>query len=170
MSDPGPLLTVSDPSIALLRSDVKSAADAARGWADSGLTVRTLRGQKMRTVKSLFDETAAALQFPYYFGENWPALNECLADMDWLPMDVGIVILILDAVEVLADSAEVELEVFIRSIEAAHGAYSQPIALGEWWDRLAVPFHVVLQSPAREFAALRARWQERGAEVSELAG
>ena len=48
------------------------------------LTVRTVRGRKIRTVGRLFDEMAAALQFPYYFGENWPAFDECLADIDWL--------------------------------------------------------------------------------------
>jgi Barstar (barnase inhibitor) len=31
------------------------------------------------------DEMAAALEFPYYFGGNRPAFNECTSDMDWLP-------------------------------------------------------------------------------------
>jgi hypothetical protein len=147
VTDLRPLLSASDSSALLvIQVDTKSAAEAARGWAEAGLTVRMTRGQKMRTVEGLFDEMAAALQFPYYFAENWTAFSECLADMDWLPMTVGIVILVFDAAEVLADAAEVELGVLVRLIETARRAYSEPVELGEWWDRPAVPFHVVLHS------------------------
>lgn len=121
----------------------------------------------MRTVERLFDEVSAALQFPYDFGENWPAFNECLAEMDWLPTGAGLVVVVLDAVEVLSES-EVELDALIRSIEAAHSAYSQPIELGEWWDRPAVPFHVVLQSLPGDASVLGTRWQDHGATVSEF--
>ena len=55
----------------------------------------------MRTLDALFDEMAAAFQFPYYFGENWDALDECLADLSWLPA-AGYVILIRESSEVLA--------------------------------------------------------------------
>lgn len=41
----------------------------------------------MRTVAQLNDEFSAALQFSAYFGENWPAFNECLKDLDWLPYE-----------------------------------------------------------------------------------
>ncbi len=123
----------------------------------------------MRTVEGMFDEMAAALQFPYYFGENWPAFDECLADMDWLPMNVGIVILVYDALEVLTDAAETELAVLVRSVGAAHSSYSEPIELGEWWDRPAVPFHVVLHSTnPKDSHALRARWQKAGAMIPAL--
>lgn len=170
MSDPRPLLSVSDSSALLtIEADVKSVTEAVMSWRDAGLTVRSVRGRKMRTVRGLFDEMAAALQFPYYFGENWPAFNECLADMDWLPTNVGIVILVYDAVEVLADAAEAELAVLVGSIEAARGSYAEPIALGEWWDRPAVPFHVVLHSPnPKDSGALRARWQKGGIAALEL--
>lgn len=164
MSDPRALLSVSESSaLLMMEADVKSAADAALSWGDSGLTVRTARGRKMRTVERLFDEMAAALQFPYYFGENWPAFDECLADMDWLPLAAGLAVLIYDAAEVLSDADEVELTVLVRLIEAARRAYSAPIESGEWWDRPAVPFHVVLHSLPADSAALHARWRKAGA-------
>jgi len=39
---------------------------------------------------------AAALQFPYYFGENWDADARLLADLAWLNAD-AMVICIADA-------------------------------------------------------------------------
>lgn len=171
MSDPRLLLSVSDSSALLITEvDAKSVAEAVMGWRDAGLTVRSVRGRKMRTVGGLFDEMAAALQFPYYFGENWPAFDECLADMDWLlPVNAGIVILVYDALEVLADAEETELTVLVRSIEAARRSYSEPIELGEWWDRPAVPFHVVLHSAnPKDSRVLRARWQKADATILDL--
>jgi hypothetical protein len=117
----------------------------------------------MRTVKAMFDEMAAALQFPHYFGENWPAFFECLADMDWLPMKVGIVLLILEPGEVLVDSEPPELSTFVRAITDAHRTYSQPVEAGEWWDRPAVPFHVVLHVPGGVQEGQR--WTAAGAAV-----
>lgn len=170
MSDPRPLLSVSDSSaLLMIEAHVKSVAEAVMEWRDAGLTVRSVRGRKMRTVGGLFDEMAAALQFPYYFGENWPAFNECLADMDWLPKNVGIVILVYDAVGVLAEATEADLAVLLDSIEFARSSYAEPIELGEWWDRPAVPFHVVLHSShPGDSAAIRARWQKGGITVLEL--
>lgn len=169
MNDPRPVLSVQDSSAFLIvTADAKFVAEASSGWRESGLTVRIVRGRKMRTVETMFDEMAAALQFPSYFGENWPAFYECLPDMNWLPMTVGIVILIHDAAEVLADVAEVELATLVRSIETASSAYSEPIDLGEWWDRAAVPFHVVLHSTPADTAVIRARWQAAGAKIQDF--
>lgn len=131
-----------------LSTDVRAAAEAAAGWAESGLVVRVVRGRKTRNLPALFDEFAAALQFPYYFGENWPAFDECLADLDWISPDSGLVILILDADQVLADGSSEDMNVLIQAISNAHSTYSEPIAEGEWWDRPALPFHVVLHRQA----------------------
>jgi hypothetical protein len=157
---PAPLL--------LLQAEPNAAADAIMRWRNTGLTVRTVRGRKIGTVERLFDEVAAALQFPYYFGENWAAFDECLADMDWLPMGAGVVVVILEAEHVLVDNDDVELGVLVRTIERAADAYSCPIALGEWWDRPAVPFHVILQSQSDGVGTVRARWEHAGAVMVDL--
>jgi hypothetical protein len=34
-------------------------------------------------------EFAASFQFPYYFGENWPAFDECINDLSWLHHAAG---------------------------------------------------------------------------------
>jgi len=57
----------------------------------------------MRAVQGVFDEFAAALQYPYYFGENWAAFDECLGDLEWLG-DRPAVVIIENATQVLADA------------------------------------------------------------------
>ena|ERR1035437_1390290 len=109
-----------------------------------GLAVRFLRGKKMATVQSMFDEFAAALQFPYYFGSNWAAFDECLADLAWLPA-TAYVLTIWDSAALLAKEST-EYEILFGILERVCVEWSTPIAVGESWDRPAVPFHVVFHS------------------------
>lgn len=37
--------------------------------------------------ESLFDNIAAAFEFPDYFGKNLDALYDCLVDLEWIPQD-----------------------------------------------------------------------------------
>ena len=62
----------------------------------AGFALRTIQGTHCRTSSGLFQEFAQALDFPDYFGHNWDALEECLADLEWLPAK-GYVLLITDA-------------------------------------------------------------------------
>jgi hypothetical protein len=45
---------------------------------------RIIRGKRCGDEKSLHQEWAAALQFPYYYGRNWSAFDECINDLSWL--------------------------------------------------------------------------------------
>lgn len=94
--------------------------------------LRHLRGIKMRTLQSLFDETSAALQFPAFFGENWDAYSDCLNDLDWLPVG-SCTLLLLDTQHILdraepADRATLA-EILKDTAEAWNGSR---------------PFHVIL--------------------------
>lgn len=144
-------------------------ADAAMGWCGAGLTVRVVRGRKMARFEGLMDEFAAALQFPYYFGENWPAFQECLEDMDWLTAGKGIVVAVTDAAAVLSEEPVADLATLVESFVRAAATYSQPIVDHEWWDRQSVPFHVVLQEETGNQEGLSA-WREAGAELTPLTG
>src|SRR5713226_2851173 len=94
--DTDALLALTPPWIQFVRSSESEARGS--GWELAGderrrIAVTFLRGSKMRTLDALFDEFGAALQIPGYFGENWPAFDECLNDLSWLPAEAYVLIL-----------------------------------------------------------------------------
>lgn len=108
----------------------------------AGYVMRELRGTKMSTVSHVFDEFAAAFQFPYYFGENKDAFDECMRDLDeFVGSAAGYVVVIRDADRLL--SAEPDQRAWFY---AAMRFYAS-----QWAERTpAVAFRVVLQGvPAR---------------------
>jgi hypothetical protein len=137
------------------------------GWsfvnrAGLQVVVRFLRGRKMDTVQSLFDEFAAALQFPYYFGENWPAFDECLADLEWLPGDAYILI-ITDSQLLLSKCDLVPLSIFIDVLQKViANDWSEPFDIG-YKVRPAAPFHVIFQSTEPHLETVRSRLRSAGA-------
>ena len=142
-------------SISLLRflSDTGTAApvlgaldvDAAvfsgvRLRTPADYVVRELRASRMRTTAGVFDEFAAAFQFPYYFGHNRDAFDECLRDLDdFVGAAAGYVVVIRDAERLLADRRS-DLDWFTEAVQDA----------AEYWAARDVVFRVVLQHPARE--------------------
>lgn len=145
----------------------ESIDSAVHEWRDARLTVRTVRGSKMRTEPQLFDEFAAALQFPAYFGENWSALDDCLTDLAWLPPEAGYVLVVTQPLHVLEASPD-SLPILVRQLTSACTAWSAPVALGEWWDRPGLPFHTVLATSLENEAQVRARWKSAEARLSDL--
>jgi len=121
-------------------SDVDAACTR---WASQKMTIRWVRGNRMHTVDGLFEEFAAALQFPWYFGWNWGAFDECLSDLGWIDFS-SFVIILRNAEQVLLDDC-LDLPAFLRGVLDAYEVFAHPIDKGEWWDRPAKPFHFVLQ-------------------------
>jgi hypothetical protein len=131
----------------------------------TGLTVRVCRGRKMRRLSSMFDEVSASLQFPLYFGENRAAMDECLADLEGVPVGEGIVLVWIEAEQILVDEDDSELRWLVDSLRSAADVWGSPVEDGEWWDRPAVPFHLVLVSEPRGIGAARSRWTAAGARL-----
>ncbi|APE33362.1 hypothetical protein BOX37_04580 [Nocardia mangyaensis] len=112
--------------------------------APADYQVRELRGPKMRTVAELFDEFAAAFQFPYYFGANKDAFDEALRDLDDVVGDApGYVAVVRAAAELLAEqpTERAWFEAAVRDAAA-------------YWGRREVAFRVVLQGDPDDFAAI----------------
>ncbi|MCD4851424.1 barstar family protein [Arthrobacter sp. AK01] len=115
------------------------------------------------------DEFGAALQFPRFFGENWPALDECLNDLDWLLPAGALVLIIQDASVVLANEDQKELHTLTGVLKTAVSTFAEPIALGEAWDRPAVPFYVVLQAEQTDEQITAEKWGYAGAKTKAVA-
>lgn len=61
--------------------------------SQAGAYVSYLRGKRCKTEDSFFMEISASFQFPDYYGENWPATDECLCDLEWLnPSKIFVVV------------------------------------------------------------------------------
>ena len=121
--------------------------------APNGYALRVITGAKCQTAAGLLTECARALDFPDYFGHNWDALEECLADLEWLPAQ-GYILLLTDAAHVLPDD-EAEYETFLEILRDAGEAWgSGQAGMGM---RRPTPFHVLFAVSERE-KAKRAHW------------
>jgi hypothetical protein len=120
----------------------------------AGRVVRFLRGAKMTEVAGVFDQFSAALQFPYYFGENWAAFSECIQDLSWLPAS-HYVIVVLDAVDVLKEADE-EFTRLTTVLGDCCKKWPLGFDLGQPWARQA-EFQVLLQVDADRSSTLARR-------------
>jgi len=127
--------------------------------------VRIVRGSKGRTTPDLFDEIAAALQFPYYFGENWDALDECLADLVWLVGDAYI-LFFTDAHRLLDRESAEKLEFLFGILEnsARKWAQTEKDVLGS----ASRPFHVVFQCAPDDESELLTRFANISRSLNRL--
>lgn len=120
------------------------------------VAIRFLRGKKMLEVDALFDEFAAAMQFPYYFGENWQAFDECLADLEWIKAD-SYILIITNSESVLSEEDEDKYSIFIGALHRVAEEWGQAINNGEAWDRPAKAFHIIFHTLPTNLEKARAR-------------
>lgn len=74
-----------------------------------------------RDKAALLARVAAALEFPDWFGHNWDALADCLADLGWLPEDD--LLLLLENVAGLRAAAPVDYKVALEILAEVSGAW-----------------------------------------------
>lgn len=128
--------------------------------------IRTVRGKKSRTVPDFFDEVAAALQFPFYFGENWNAFNDCINDLEWI-IGEAYILLVSDALLLLSDADSKDFRILIKMLSIANEAWVEP---NKYIDRgrPTTPFHVVFQCSIPDVRAFSDRLSQADAEFDTL--
>lgn len=126
------------------------------------VVLRFLRGRKMRDANGLDNEFAAALQFPWYYGENWAAFDECLNDLNWLPAETYL-LFILNSDEILITEDEEQFSVLVRILQETGEEWGKPVEASELWSRPAIPFHVLLHTEISERQKLISRLDAAGA-------
>ncbi|MEV6237786.1 barstar family protein [Lentzea sp. NPDC051838] len=128
------LLKPGPPSFHLTSATSEALGEAISALSSDSAVVRRIRGTRCRTVDGWFDELSAALQFPSYFGSNWPALEDMLTDLSWLPAD-GYLLVFEDAEDLLADELPEALTLALT-------------ILGEAAEEFApIPYQFLLQAP-----------------------
>jgi hypothetical protein len=154
-----PLLRSREPWLHVLLASESDACNAL--WAlersPQGRAVcRVVRGHKATTERAFFDECAAAWQFPYYFGENWDAFEECLADLEWLPGE-AYVFCVGQGVHLLEKEPSEQQVRLLSMLQDVAREWGQPTA-----SRPAKVFHVLLQCTPKEMPLLAPRLQAAG--------
>jgi len=141
--------SIKAPWVVLLTLDTGTHIEKVLHIPD-GFVLHLVRGAKCRTAVALFREFARALKFPDYFGHNWDALEECLADLEWLPAK-GYVLAVTEAEQVLI-KAEDDYSTFLEVLRDAGEAWAASQAGSG-----SRPFHVIL-TVSRQQRLTRAHW------------
>lgn len=108
-----------------------------------GFVVRQLDGRRCGTKASLLRELAEGFAFPAHFGENWDALEDCLADLEWLPGS-GYLLIVADADRLLA-AHPADYRTLVEILNAVGAQWARPRSGPT--SRPARPFHTLLAVP-----------------------
>lgn len=148
-----------EPWFHLVIGSPDDLSNAVRAVERTGkTTARVVRGKHATTETAFFNECAAALQFPLYFGENWDAYHDCMLDLAWLEAH-GCTLVIADALHLLEKAKAEALSQFVQIITEA----------AQQWNKLAKPkpFHVVFHAKPAEEAAVKTRFQAAGLAITK---
>ncbi len=119
----GTLVKTPDDTLASAEAGLLSPflfTEGARTWVGEGTQVVVLPA-RVGSKAQLMNFLASELQFPDWFGHNWDALDECLADLSWLTVQRVLFVHpelpqldepdLAAYLEILADACELELTV-----------------------------------------------------------
>jgi RNAse (barnase) inhibitor barstar len=122
--------------------------------------VRLVRGTRCRTKEELFDEFSAALQFPWYFGHNWDAFDECLQDLgEWMIAAKTLTIVLTESSEVLSlEQDDRSFEIFRRIMRQTIQPNFGELEFPGQNSSPRVPIALVLVESADKVAAVTGRW------------
>jgi RNAse (barnase) inhibitor barstar len=85
--------------------------------------------------ETFLTRVAEALEFPDWFGRNWDAFFDCLADLSWLPAN-GHVLVLLNTAEMRRDAPE--------AFETARSIMQEAAGI---WAKRGQTFRVIIDLP-----------------------
>jgi hypothetical protein len=112
---------------------------------------RIIRGKRCLDEDSLHQEWAAALQFPYYYGHNWDALDECINDLHWLK-GKQYLFCITNIDSVLKNDLS-SLKTFFYLLKTTTMTWREPVPedVDSRWTNKPIPFHILLHCEEAAF-------------------
>lgn len=161
------LLSLSSPWVQLVSGEERDIDNFVLGKVPEDRSViRVIRGSRCTTRDHLFQEWAAAFQFPYYFGHNWDAMVDCLRDLEWLPGD-SYVVFITNADHLLVQDDR-DFNALVSILRDVAGEWATPMESFSPKPRGAIPFRVVLHCKPEKEADVERRLERVGVESSAL--
>jgi RNAse (barnase) inhibitor barstar len=111
------------PALSILAATPSTVTNLMMAWtpAHAEWDILRVRGNKSTDEARFFDELAAALQFPYYFGENWNAVWDCITDLSWLRG--ASFLLIFDSAQHLLSESDRGFRFFLKALNDAHDSW-----------------------------------------------
>lgn len=135
------------PGVYQWRTAAVPGAVGDTGWTaragEEGWRAYHLDGRRARGKDAFLALCAEVFGFPDWFGGNWDALEDCLADLSWAGARKGFVVLY----ESWAELAEADQASFRTALAVFKGAV-------EIWRDTATPMTVLLSSVGVEVAGV----------------
>jgi RNAse (barnase) inhibitor barstar len=132
MSEPGDTDTSPPQRVQVLPAGATAAEALERVGRSLGWHVARIDLEGCTDKQELLGRTAAALDFPDWFGANWDALYDCLADLGWRPAPGHL--LVFECSSALRRAAPEVRDTAVAILEDAAAA----------WASRGVPFRAVL--------------------------
>lgn len=104
--------------------------------AQNGSYTSYLRGKRCKTEDAFFYEVSASFQFPYYFGENWAAFDECICDLEWLKFNR--IFIVIDDFRMLFDGNKATQQLLVK--------YLKNMVI--YWENQKIPVEIWLNDSA----------------------
>ncbi|MGZ7442373.1 barstar family protein [Paenibacillus sp. TH7-28] len=129
------------------------------------LIAKLVRGTKCNTVEKLFDEFSAVLQFPWYFGENWDAFEECINDLGWFNADAYVIF--ISNSESLLELTNKNLDTFLNILKTTTYEWEKGRDFGAM-KTSPTPFNIVFHGTGSKEQEIIVRFREVGINLERL--
>ena len=97
-----------------------------------------IRGEYCKNEDLFFHDLAVAFRFPFYFGNNWDALDECICDLEWISFDK--ILLVIENYRHLFEEEKECMDICLKHLNLAT----------RYWAEQDVEFEVLLNEEQRQ--------------------